>query len=273
MPTDSQRDASRANGAKSNGPKTEEGKNRSRLNSLKHGRAAKSLVLSIENVDNFRDLVDSYYDELLPRNQAECNIVDDIIISRWRLQRDWAVEVVTYEIEMDNQTEKVNKEYEDLAHAYRFGLAFRALADTSKALQMNSRYETSHRRAYYKAYNTLMQQRAAERRLPNPPSDVNNGPEAPETTPGPAPEPTPQAPPEPPPTAESKNFRTNPSRTQMTPAQHHRTALLALANQAVTRLMPPLGSNQTSVWPDITSMSAKHPVWAANTGIGMQPTA
>ena len=101
--------------------------------------AAKSLVLTIEDPDNFRHLVDAYYDDFIPRNQAECNIVDDMIISRWRLHRDWAIEVATYEIEMDNQAKKVNEEYQDLGHAYRFALAFRALADTSKALQLNSR--------------------------------------------------------------------------------------------------------------------------------------
>ena len=256
MRTDSQRDASRANGAKSHGPKTEEGKARSRLNSLKHGQAAKSLVLTIEDVDNFCHLVDAYYDDFIPRNQAECNIVDDMIISRWRLQRDWTIEVATYEVEMDNQTEKLNKEYKDLGHAYRFGLAFKALADTSKALQMNSRYETSHRRAYYKAYNTLMQQRAAEQRMPNPPSNA----------PQPAPEPTSPPAADPDPAPEAKNFRTNPSHTQLSPAQQRRQTLLALANKAAARCKPAITTIQANI-------PATNPLWTPNTTAWMQPAA
>src|SRR5436309_7318645 len=98
MPTDAQREASRANGAKSQGPKTHEGKARSSRNSLKHGMAAKSLVYTIEDPGGFRELVDGYYDEFIPQNQSQCNLLDDFIPARSQHQRALANEVSQVEL-------------------------------------------------------------------------------------------------------------------------------------------------------------------------------
>ena len=49
MPTDKQKAASRANGARSRGPKTPEGKARSARNSLNHGLLARAILLEGES--------------------------------------------------------------------------------------------------------------------------------------------------------------------------------------------------------------------------------
>ena len=192
--TEKQRNASRENGAKSNGPKTEEGKARSSRNSLKHGATAKRVLLNTEDVDLFINLVEGYYDYFQPVEQPECDMVEEMVLSKWRQRRDWSNEVTLLEVEMDEQTPKVEKEYKQISHAYRFALAFKNLADKSKALQLNMRYETAHRRAYYRALTGLLQLRST----PKPPAEP----------PAEAPQPAPEAPPSPKPPAGTENFET-----------------------------------------------------------------
>src|SRR5437667_1116426 len=69
---------------------------------------------------------------------------------------------------MDRQTEKVDAEYDKIRPVGRYALAFRALADGSKSIQLLNRYETGHRRSYYKALSTLLQLRAELKKNPIP---------------------------------------------------------------------------------------------------------
>jgi len=66
-------------------------------------------------------------------------------------------------------------------HACRYVLAFRALDDESKCIQLFTRYETAHRRTYYKALDTLLKLRAELKPNPDPdpvqpPADAEQGP-------------------------------------------------------------------------------------------------
>ena len=59
---------SRRNGAKSRGPKTPEGKNRSRFNALKHGRTAKLLAVSREVAEALQIRIDTWTTAHQPRS-------------------------------------------------------------------------------------------------------------------------------------------------------------------------------------------------------------
>ena len=93
---------------------------------------------------------------------------------------------------MDKQAPKVDSEYKNISHASRYTLAFRALSDESKTLQNLTRYETTHRRAYYKALDTLLQLRAASKLIPGAPQSTAQPPA--QVPVQPDPEPAPQAP-------------------------------------------------------------------------------
>src|SRR6185437_15074974 len=116
---------------------------------------AKRVLLNTESVELFVDLVEGYYDYFQPVDQPECDMVEEMVLSKWRQRRDWSNEVALLEVEMDEQTPAIEKEYKQIGHAYRFALAFKNLADKSKALHLNMRYETAHRRGYYRALTGL----------------------------------------------------------------------------------------------------------------------
>ena len=61
--TEAQRAAARANGAKSHGPVTDEGKAKAAMNALRHGLTAATLVLTTEDKPKFDELLGSYIDD------------------------------------------------------------------------------------------------------------------------------------------------------------------------------------------------------------------
>src|SRR5947207_5604298 len=66
----------RRNAQKSTGPKTPEGKSRSRFNALKHGLTAKTVVLPGEDADAFQGRLDAWTVDLAPRNDLEQGLVE-----------------------------------------------------------------------------------------------------------------------------------------------------------------------------------------------------
>ena len=80
-------EANRRNAARSTGPRSAIGKDRSRFNAVKHGMAAKLPVLPGEDADAFRAHRDAWTAELRPRGQVERQLVDRAVHVSWQLQR------------------------------------------------------------------------------------------------------------------------------------------------------------------------------------------
>jgi hypothetical protein len=81
-------EASRKNGAKSRGPRTEEGKARSAQNALKHGlRAAKHVVLPDEDAAEFAALEAATIAELAPVGVLQTVLARRVAVAAWRLAR------------------------------------------------------------------------------------------------------------------------------------------------------------------------------------------
>src|SRR5947207_2945194 len=82
-------EASRANGRKSQGPTSAEGKSRVRMNALKSGLFARGTVIpsageSQKDFDKFRAAV---WEQFAPRNVTTEMLVEELVISYWRLAR------------------------------------------------------------------------------------------------------------------------------------------------------------------------------------------
>jgi hypothetical protein len=160
-------ESSRANGAKSRGPKTAAGKLRSSENSRRHGLLARTLVLEEEDAGSFAQLLAAFERDRAPRNEVERALVENMAAARWRLLRLWAIERATMQSEMKKQ------ESETGAPADRAAAAFRALSDQSRALDLVHRYETRFDRQYARSLNLLLklatQTQSHNRTVPPPP--------------------------------------------------------------------------------------------------------
>src|SRR5262245_60388738 len=87
MTSDKQLNANRANAKKSTGPQSQAGKDRSRINSRKHGLTGKMLIIVGENADDFDELRAALIDEHDPQSTLECELVERLAGILWRLRR------------------------------------------------------------------------------------------------------------------------------------------------------------------------------------------
>jgi hypothetical protein len=89
--TQKQINANREN-AKKGGVKTEEGKNISKYNALKHGLLSEQTLMANEDGDGLLELEKKLRMELKPATEIEFLLVDKIASSFWRLKRALSME-------------------------------------------------------------------------------------------------------------------------------------------------------------------------------------
>ena len=79
--------ANRLNAQSSSGPRTEEGKARSRMNAVKHGLTAQAGLLAHEDPGEFASLSEAVMAEFRPGSALEDELVERIASVLWRLRR------------------------------------------------------------------------------------------------------------------------------------------------------------------------------------------
>jgi len=92
MASERQIAANRENAQKSTGPKTPEGRAAVRLNGVKHGLSAETLVLMGENQADFDALIDSFEAEYQPATPTEELLVRQLVMAAWRQLRLYRAE-------------------------------------------------------------------------------------------------------------------------------------------------------------------------------------
>ena len=140
-------DASRANGAKSRGPVTPEGRARSNMAAVTHGLTSRRVLLGNESEEEFAALHDLLVTHFEPGNPYEADLVEQLVAARWRLDRVSSLETALLEVEIARREPEIKKEFQDCGPDIRNALAFRALFDESRVLAGLSRYESRFRRA------------------------------------------------------------------------------------------------------------------------------
>jgi predicted nucleic acid-binding protein len=146
-----QAETARINGAKSNGPVTEEGKAISSQNSLKHGLTSSRLVLPHESQEEFDSLEASIVNRFRPYDEIEHTLVHEMASALWRLKRIEEMETALFRKAYKQQRELLGPEAspDDIRYA-----AYAEVAE-SKGLRMLTRHQGQLRRAYEKAWKEL----------------------------------------------------------------------------------------------------------------------
>ena len=108
MATPAQIRANQQNAKKSTGPRTDQGKQRSSRNAIKHGLRATHPVIPGENTVDYQRKLDQLRADLRPRNTLEDELVEQIADTAWRLRRYSHIEAA---VETDYIDEAANEEH------------------------------------------------------------------------------------------------------------------------------------------------------------------
>jgi hypothetical protein len=85
-------EANRHNALKSTGPRTENGKQQSRRNALRHGFTAETVIEPLESPEEYRALEEAIVSEYLPQTPVEQELVHRLASLFWRLRRATTIE-------------------------------------------------------------------------------------------------------------------------------------------------------------------------------------
>jgi hypothetical protein len=166
------RKQARRNGAKATGTKSQAGIQKSSQNSLKHGLTGKAIVLTNESQAHFDELHLTYVQEFQPESGVEMDLVDQMVAAQWRLRRIWRLQTAALDLKMDQQEAEIAKAFKQIDQATRATVAFTAMANDEKALDLFLRYETAYTRMHQRAMNSLSKLRKEKlRNDPEPPSE------------------------------------------------------------------------------------------------------
>jgi hypothetical protein len=144
-------ETSRVNGARSNGPVTEEGKTIASQNSLKHGLTSARVVLPHESQEEFDSLEASIVNRFKPYDEIERVLVHEMASALWRLSRIETMEAALFHKAFKQQQELLGPN----ADPNEVRIAAYAEVAESKGLRMLSRHQGQLRRAYEKAWKEI----------------------------------------------------------------------------------------------------------------------
>jgi len=164
----SKAEAARANGAKSRGPATPEGRAKSSRNSLRHGFSAKSVLLPAESHEQFQLLLDAHIQQFHPANPVEMDLVEAMAVARWRLRRIWAIETSLFAHELQRRAEDMDEEFTDMTPDDRLAWVFQRVADNNQSLSLLARYEGNLNRAFDRAFKQLNLLKSRRQNEPKP---------------------------------------------------------------------------------------------------------
>ena len=94
-------EANRRNALRSTGPKTEEGKRRSRLNAVRHGLTAETVVRHLEDAEDYKTFEATIIADYCAETAVGRELVLRLASLLWRLRRATAIETDLFEIQAE----------------------------------------------------------------------------------------------------------------------------------------------------------------------------
>lgn len=150
--------ANRANAQGSTGPRTPEGKERSKYNATRHGLSGKLVVAPGEDPSGYDRLLQELMASYNPANAAESILVEEIAQNFWRLQRARRIETETFNIDGGGADPVI-----------AFGISEERFANIR-------RYMTTIERAWHRAVAQLEKTQAIRAKQPSAPEPPADGP-------------------------------------------------------------------------------------------------
>jgi hypothetical protein len=168
MATQEQIDANRLNAQKSTGPRTPEGKARSRRNGLLHGLTAKTCMLDGEEPAELLGIQDEIRYKYNPQDTDEDFYVERMAKARCRYNRIMPLEAGIFNIRLT--VDQAPKEVvEALSQEGQRAWAYLRDANGGNALSKLSRYETTLLREYDRSRQELEKLQKIRAARPTPP--------------------------------------------------------------------------------------------------------
>jgi hypothetical protein len=135
---------------KATGPTTPEGKDRSRLNALRHGLSGQTVLMPWEDREAYQAHCAAFLQELAPAGELETQCAQGIADDQWRLNRARAVDSNMFALGQFDYAPATGDEQVDAALN-----AARAFRDNSKAFANLSIYEQRINRSLEKNFARL----------------------------------------------------------------------------------------------------------------------
>src|SRR5579862_3954634 len=164
MPSTLKSETARINGAKSRGPTTAAGLEKSSQNAVKHGLTSRgAVVLACESQEEFDEALNEFVVDYQPANRIEMGFVEEMAVSRWRIRRLREIETSLLDSEFVHR-----KSHFEGTDRYHLAKSFGYIADDSRALALSLRYQSHLHRTYDRAVASLRALQHARKSQPQP---------------------------------------------------------------------------------------------------------
>ncbi|MBI3208726.1 MAG: hypothetical protein HYZ37_07475 [Candidatus Solibacter usitatus] len=171
--TERQKEASRANGAKSNGPTTILGKEIACRNAIKHGFTSRMVLLDGEDPEKLQQMTYMFMDRFQPIDDSEVFLVMDIAAAAWRVRRLLSAETAMLDLEIHRTSAEVDRDFSGLTFPHHVAAAITSLGKTN-SLQLLLRYIGRARRDYARSERELRELQVARGKRQNEPETQLN---------------------------------------------------------------------------------------------------
>lgn len=159
MDTEDRATVNRRNALQSTGPTTPEGRAVSRMNALRHGLTAESILLPDERAEDFVAFAEDLRTDLDPVGAMEEVLAERIVAAAWRLRRVLRVEAGVFGLEWNSPLNDLGALLGGPPTVPTVGLAF--VRDEGNTFGKLARYESTLERGLTSALHELQRLQAA----------------------------------------------------------------------------------------------------------------
>src|SRR5215831_10632850 len=125
-------EANRRNALRSTGPKTENGKRRSRQNAVRHGLTSETVIVALEDIEDYQAFEAAVIADYDARTAVERELVLRLASLLWRIRRATAIETDLLQIQAEIlEDRRYPLEDADEAEQKLHGVVYRVLRTTT----------------------------------------------------------------------------------------------------------------------------------------------